>query len=497
MFQSPVLTGRLFDVLRGAGLTVESLQHGSLDLAVARGAAVYGLVREGLGTRISGGSARAYYAEVGAELGKRTDERVGVCLIPRGHDALDPILLKDRTFQLRVGRPVEFKLYTTSADVRHEPGTLTRVDLDEFQVLPPVQTMLPSDGGRAEIPVILEAALTDVGVLEVACRAVDRDKRWTLEFDLRGTSPMGVPVSLDDGESGPAKGRAALSPAQEAKANDAIEAIFGRAPREDTKPKDVRQLRETLRSVVGVAREDWTLPMLRSYWEMLAPHQKRRRRTAEHEAVFLNLSGYFLRPGFGYPLDEWRVRELWQLFPQDVQYHQDDAVWHAWWVMWRRVVGGLDASQQKQLLGAVRGWLRPSETEANANKKSKRQVKGQEEMLRLVGSLERLDPAAKTDWGAWVLKELEEGRGTTTSAWTLARLGARVPFSGAVANVVDAEVAEGWLERLLVLPWKKMEGAAFAAGAPGAAHGRSPAGRGPDHGRPRCERAREARRARP
>jgi len=40
---------------------VKELGGTDLDLAVARGAAYYGLVRRGRGVRIRGGTARAYY----------------------------------------------------------------------------------------------------------------------------------------------------------------------------------------------------------------------------------------------------------------------------------------------------------------------------------------------------------------------------------------------------------------------------------------------------
>ena len=473
VFNSPRLRERLFEVLTGLGLSPELLPHGSLDLSVARGAAAYGLVRMGLGTRIGGGSPRAYYVEVAAPLGEQG--RRAICLIPKGHDSVDPIVLASRTFQLRVGRPVEFKIFTSSgartdasgdliswsAGKSAVPGSGGAAALDvDFEVLPVVQTLLPSDG-RAEIPVLLSATLDDTGVLDLACLAVDRDKRWRLEFDLRGTNP--VPAFVDDGDAAPRAGRMGLSPAQEQRAAEAIERIFGKATTGDVKAKDVRQLRESLRVALCLPREEWTLPMLRALWELLAPHVKRRRRTADHEAVFLNLAGYFLRPGFGYPMDEWRIKELWQLFAQDVQYHQDDAVWHAWWVLWRRIVGGLDAAQQKQLLGAVRVWLRPTEAENRANAKAKRQLKGQEEMLRLVGSLERLDPMTKADWGEWLLAEIEAGRASSTAVWTFARLGARAPFSSTATNVVDSERVELWLERLMALNWSKLENAAFAA----------------------------------
>src|SRR5207253_1505603 len=52
------------------------LEGESLQLAVARGAAYFGLARRGLGVRIGGGAARTYYLGLG-------DGRA-LCLVPRG-----------------------------------------------------------------------------------------------------------------------------------------------------------------------------------------------------------------------------------------------------------------------------------------------------------------------------------------------------------------------------------------------------------------------------
>ena len=46
---------------------IRLLPHDSLELAVARGAAYYGLVRHGLGRRIGGGAAHALYVGLAAK----------------------------------------------------------------------------------------------------------------------------------------------------------------------------------------------------------------------------------------------------------------------------------------------------------------------------------------------------------------------------------------------------------------------------------------------
>ena len=95
------------------------------ELAVARGAVAYGLARRGVGLRIGGGSPRSYYLLVDSDAGART----GVCILPRGAEEGEELVLKGRGFLLRVGVPVRFRLWTTSFDTQHRAGEM--VELDE------------------------------------------------------------------------------------------------------------------------------------------------------------------------------------------------------------------------------------------------------------------------------------------------------------------------------------------------------------------------------
>src|SRR5207253_3071671 len=73
VFKAVPLRERVVSVLndwaKGSGAApVRVLQGNDLDLAVARGAAYYGMVRRGRGVRIRGGTARAYYVGVETSL---------------------------------------------------------------------------------------------------------------------------------------------------------------------------------------------------------------------------------------------------------------------------------------------------------------------------------------------------------------------------------------------------------------------------------------------
>ncbi|MFP3617141.1 hypothetical protein SB778_44655, partial [Paraburkholderia sp. SIMBA_050] len=70
-------------------------------------------------------------------------------------------------------------------------------------------------------------------------------------------------------------------------------------------PSEVKRLRAQLEHTLG-PRENWDVALLRELFGALWDRAKRRRRSADHERLWLNLAGYCLRPGFGYPLDEWR-----------------------------------------------------------------------------------------------------------------------------------------------------------------------------------------------
>jgi hypothetical protein len=85
----PSIRRRLTEVVQqwfqekaGHGWAPGELENPRPELAVAEGAAYYGLIRMGEGTRIGAGSPRSYYVEVGGENG--VDEKRSVCLVERG-----------------------------------------------------------------------------------------------------------------------------------------------------------------------------------------------------------------------------------------------------------------------------------------------------------------------------------------------------------------------------------------------------------------------------
>ncbi|AKF82922.1 molecular chaperone DnaK [Myxococcus fulvus 124B02] len=453
VFNSPWISERLVEAVSGwwpDAPRISLLRHESLELAVARGAAYYGLVRRGHGLRIGGGAARAYY--VGLQRPADSAEQPALCLIPRGFEEGQKVDLGERPFTLTLGRPVQFQLYSTTSDRIDKPGDLVPL-AEDLKSLPPIHTLLKGASGKvAEVPVHLQAALTEIGTLELYCVSDVADERWRLEFELRGT---GGSHELTVTES---------MPARFVEAKDNIERVYGNKPL-PLGPKDVKQLGRTLEKALG-PRETWRVPVLREMWSTLYAGASKRRRTDDHERVFYSLTGFTLRPGFGYPLDGWRAEQTFSLFDALVQHHTDKAVWTEFWVMWRRIAGGLTEAQQQKLYAYLQPHLsRKVPPNAPAAGKLKGiQPEGLEEMVRTAASLEHLSPGDKAEVGRWVAERLKaEAKSGGPWAWSLGRLGARVPLYGSSHKVVDVETAEAWLTLLLELDLRKIDGAPFAA----------------------------------
>jgi molecular chaperone DnaK (HSP70) len=432
---------RILDVLadwRGGARPTE-LQADSLDLAVARGAAYYGLVRLGRGVRVGGGAARAYYVETEVGAGGRA----AVCMVPRGAEEGSTTRLP-QTFMLLVNRPARFKLFTST---QRSDATGDIVPIDGLSELPPIFTALRLEGTSkdAQLPVELHAHLTEIGTLGIECVVPESGRRWKLAFDLR-TAEAAAAVA----EATPAP------PADYSAAVSIVERCF--KPPSDIAPD--RIIKE-LEAAIGAPRDDWPLPALRAIWEPLRDLRGERGRTSAHEARWLNLAGFCLRPGFGYALDDWRMKELWRVWNAGMVNDSNEAVRLSWWILWRRVSGGLGNTQQAEIAKRIT----PLFLAAPGTRPGGRRPPGPQEsaeMWRTVASLERLPPQTKQQLGDVLIDRLDK---VGVAGWfSLGRLGARVPLYGPASGVVPKRMAEKWLERLLALDWSKHpEHAAFAA----------------------------------
>jgi molecular chaperone DnaK (HSP70) len=447
VFRAQALSSRLADTLgawRGQSLHV--LQNDQPDVAVARGAVAYALARAGAAPRIGGGSPRSYFLVLDGD----NDAPRGVCLLPRGTEEAHEVHLDDRVFALRLGHPVQFHLVSTVADTAWQPGELADLATGEFVRLPPLATVVPrtEPNGPGEREVRLTASLTELGTLEVRCIATDDpSQRWLLEFQLRRDEH-----GVDDG--------AAQRHPRLDEAIGLIDRVFGpRAANVD--PKEVKRLRAQLEQHLG-ARENWDSALLRELFGALWERAGKRRRSADHERLWLNLAGYCVRPGFGYPLDEWRVEHVWTLFDDGIQHVNDGQVWSEWWTLWRRAAGGLPEAAQQQVLEAM-DWLEAAASAKRHKLPFDPAKLGQGDMIRLYASLEHIAVDRKIEIGERLLARLQSSPDNPQGWWALGRIGARRPFYGSAHGVVPPDVATRWIDVILALNWRKAEPAMFAA----------------------------------
>jgi len=165
------------------------------DLAVAHGAAYYGLVRRGKGVRIRGGTARSYYIGIESSMPAvpgMAPPLKALCVAPFGMEEGTEAEVADREFGLVIGEPVEFRFLSSTTRKDDRVGTLIEQVDDSIAELAPVATQL---GGEADaragqvVPVHLRTRVTEVGTLELWCdEAAGERRRWKLEYNVRESS---------------------------------------------------------------------------------------------------------------------------------------------------------------------------------------------------------------------------------------------------------------------------------------------------------------------
>jgi hypothetical protein len=194
------LRARLVDTINvwlgsDGGEPVRVLEGADLDLAVARGAAAYALVRRGKGLRIRGGTARAYY--VGIESSVPAVPGIeppvsAMCVAPFGMEEGTEAKLPPHEFGVVVGEPVSFRFYGSTVRRDDVAGVVLHDwKRDELDELPPMELTLPAEG-RSEgdvVPVKLRSQITEVGTLLLEAepiRPLKEGERWRVELSVRG-----------------------------------------------------------------------------------------------------------------------------------------------------------------------------------------------------------------------------------------------------------------------------------------------------------------------
>jgi molecular chaperone DnaK (HSP70) len=191
VFKAEPLRKRVAEVLNGwsKGHAVRVLPNADLDLAVARGAAYYGLVRRGKGVRIRGGAARSYYIGVETSLPAvpgAAPPLKALCVVPFGMEEGTEADIPKQEFGLVVGAPAVFRFLGSTVRRSDNPGTIVEEWEGQINELAPVTTTLEAPGKEGQmVPVHLHTKVTEVGTLELWCLSRDGKQRWKLEYSVR------------------------------------------------------------------------------------------------------------------------------------------------------------------------------------------------------------------------------------------------------------------------------------------------------------------------
>ena len=195
VMKSAVLRERVLEALRSwtteLGLpAVRELGSADYDLAVARGASLYGLAKRGRGLRVRGGTARAYY--VGIETNAPAIPGVEppvqlLCVASMGMEEGTRETLGDE-LGLVIGEPARFRFFASSERRGDAAGdVLARWNKAEFAELAPVEVTLESESRPIGdvVPVHLETEVTAIGTLTLEAVA-NANERWRVELVVRG-----------------------------------------------------------------------------------------------------------------------------------------------------------------------------------------------------------------------------------------------------------------------------------------------------------------------
>jgi hypothetical protein len=197
VFKADALKNRVITMLNSwlaadQGAPLQELAGAEYDLAVARGAAYYGWVRQGHGLRIRGGTARAYYVGIESAMPAvpgLTPPVKALCVAPFGMEEGSQADVPPQEFGLVVGEPTRFRFFDSSVRRDDRVGTMLEdaEGHEELEAAAPIETTLPAQGGDEGrlIPVNLQAAVTELGTLELRCLEKNGPGRWKLELNVR------------------------------------------------------------------------------------------------------------------------------------------------------------------------------------------------------------------------------------------------------------------------------------------------------------------------
>jgi len=194
VFEAAGFRQRIVELLAswlGPDAKLKELRSAGLDIAVSRGAAYYGAVREsGKGIKIQAGTSRSYYLGLESPMPAvpgYVPPVKGICIVPQGTMEGSELELPGREFGLVTGETVQFRFFNSEIRAGDRIGSVVEnaaKALDELSGLTLTLPPLEGDSGQV-VPVTLHPRVTEVGTLELWMQHTQSNRRWKLEFNLR------------------------------------------------------------------------------------------------------------------------------------------------------------------------------------------------------------------------------------------------------------------------------------------------------------------------
>ncbi len=194
VFRSKAMRDRVMELLRSWNpkSPARELSGGDPDLAVARGAALYGQTKiSGKGPRIRAGASRSYYIGLDSAMPAIPGYRPPVkalCVVPQGMEEGTEAVLEDKEFGLMTGMPVTFRFFSSANRSDDAIGTVVKNAEKELEETAKLEMEVPQVeglGDSALVPVKLHARLSELGTLELWMQRVESEQRWELHFNVR------------------------------------------------------------------------------------------------------------------------------------------------------------------------------------------------------------------------------------------------------------------------------------------------------------------------
>ncbi|MBQ3351707.1 MAG: Hsp70 family protein [Thermoguttaceae bacterium] len=492
MFESPLTKQRILDQLShwfspadGEPWRPVVLDNDALDLAVARGAAYFGLIRyieklqvasgithsptgelllpsgnlrEGLKRsipslfRIHATLARSYY------IGLEHDGKLrAMCIAPADIQEGQTLEIQNDQLRLQTNAPVVFPLFVSSSRTTDKPGEIIDLDENQMRALAPLRTVIKLRGETADsLRVNIQTHLTDSGALELYLASNEGSGRWRLNFDIRSAVETDVQSVETTAES-----EGIIDENKIEQSKDVLKACFERF---EIKPSEVVK---RITGIIGQSRETLPAPALRSLFDALMELEPGRKKSATHEARWLNLAGFFLRPGIGASMDDWRIEQIWKSVFGKLRFPQPDNRLQLW-ILWRRVAAGLSSGRQIQLIEPILRQLRSLCNSLNPGSRPKAKGRNEwfytphesAELSRLFGAMEKLPVNAKQETGDLLLSLLsaKETPGSTAAIlWSVGRLGARASSITTMETILSPDAVEPWVRKLIGITSRKTE----------------------------------------